>query len=352
MNRPAMCRSRQVGLIAAALLHAATASAAPRTVPRTIDRADALAEAQAHRTGGYRIELAGMDPERFVRVAQRIQRRFKEGARVDRDALVPWTEQRKVERWRVRVPADYDPRVPHGVVVYLGNGADGKLPVEAWAGVLDRRRLIWIAPERVGEMIRPHWRIAKAIGAIALIRQRYTVNKDRRYVAGFSTGGQIAGALAISLPDFFSGAAYLCGCDPLKRSQRADDRFTAKARGNRYVLLTGEEDHARPVTQRVFKEYRKARFPAVEYLEVPGHGHAPPPAEWLDRALAALDAPLAPAAKRAHQQARRHDQAGRLGRGHRPLRRGPASRLRRRVRPRRQAALPIPPQGLRGGAAA
>lgn len=301
------------GRLLVSFLVAVLASTGAFAVPQTVPQADALAERQAHRTGAYRIALAGMDPQRFVLVARRVQRRFKESARIDRAALMPWTDERKVERWRVRVPDDYDPNVPHGVVVYVSDDDEGDPPVEAWAEVLDRRRLIWIAPERVGGLIRPHWRIAKSIEAVALIRQRYAINDDRRYVAGFSSGGQVASSIAINFPDFFSGALYLSGCDPLQASHLAADRYLNAARENRYALLAGEQDQARQRTRHVVEQYQQARFASVAYLELPDHGHEPPPADAFDQALAALDAPLAVKAERAYRRAARHDEAGRLG---------------------------------------
>ena len=58
-----------------------------------------------------------------------------------------------------------------------------------------------------------------------------------------------------------------------------------------YVLVTGEKDFNR-VNIRSAEEngFRKEGFTSVLCLEVPGLGHAMPPAEWLEKGLEFLDA--------------------------------------------------------------
>jgi hypothetical protein len=57
-------------------------------------------------------------------------------------------------------------------------------------------------------------------------------------------------------------------------------------------LLTGEHDINREETQAVAERYKKDGFKYVTYIEVPALDHRMPTAEWFDKGIAFLDAPL------------------------------------------------------------
>jgi hypothetical protein len=64
-----------------------------------------------------------------------------------------------------------------------------------------------------------------------------------------------------------------------------------KATG-RYVLVTGEKDMNLKNTRAVYDYgFKKEGFKHAIVLEVPGMGHATPPAEWFDKGLNFLDNP-------------------------------------------------------------
>jgi hypothetical protein len=64
---------------------------------------------------------------------------------------------------------------------------------------------------------------------------------------------------------------------------------TAKTTG-RFVLITGDNDINRVQTSASYESgFKQYGFAHVEYVQVPGMGHAIPPGQYLDRALDFLD---------------------------------------------------------------
>jgi hypothetical protein len=58
----------------------------------------------------------------------------------------------------------------------------------------------------------------------------------------------------------------------------------------RYVLVTGEKDMNLKNTRAVYElGFKPEGFKHAMVLEVPGMGHATPPAEWFDKGLNFLD---------------------------------------------------------------
>lgn len=280
--------------------------------PASPAAAEALAEVQSHKTGAYTIEQRGVDPERFAMLTQRVKAKLEDGPKLKRHELARWDAERGVERWHVRVPEGYNADTPYGLIVFISPEAGGDVP-EGWGTVLDERRLIWVGPVDAGNNVMIVWRMAKALEAVALAQQRYNLDKNRVYIAGFSGGGRMASVIAPNFPDYFAGGLFICGCNALDQTAVAGGRYLADARRGRYVFVTGQTDYNRDETRQVARGYRAARFASVDYLEVPDMDHALPSGAWFDKALAPLDAPFVAMAERAYQKAERYDKGGRLG---------------------------------------
>ncbi len=133
--------------------------------------------------------------------------------------------------------------------------------------------------------------------------KRFHINPDRVYVSGLSGGGRTASMLGVAYADVFSGTFPIVGANFYRPIPTADPGKSwmptyrpeaailepAKAK-NRYVLLTGEDDFNRENTRRVFQHgFEPEGFRHILYLEVPGMGHAHPPAEWFARGIEFLD---------------------------------------------------------------
>ena len=210
------------------------------------------------------------------------------------------------ETFEVYVPPTYAPDRPHGLLVWAAAHHEASI---RWRDVLDRRRLICIAPNRIANP-RDIWvRTGLCLDAVHNGRQRYEIDPRRIYIAGFSKGGRVASRLGIVYADVFTGVLAIDGVDwwqnisvPGRKGfyyrgrfrKPADLQMLRRAREqNRYVLMTGEFDGNRDQTKAFFfRGYRRAGFRYAHYLEVPGKGHAPPDAAWFEQGIALLDEPL------------------------------------------------------------
>lgn len=210
------------------------------------------------------------------------------------------------ELFRIRVPTNYTPAASWGLMVFIDPNGNGNMP-ESWAEVLDRRRLLWVAPQNAGNERNFLSRMRLALDAAFNMTRFFRADKERIYVAGVSGGGRIASVTAPLYPDVFRGGYYMVGCDYF-RAIPSITRPNASYRGlfprppaplldmakkhGRYVLLTGETDGNRDQTLANYRHgYQKDGFSHVTYIEVPQMGHASPDAAWFEKGLEALEAP-------------------------------------------------------------
>jgi len=210
------------------------------------------------------------------------------------------------ESYEVYVPESYQPGVPYGLIVWI-NAVDYGTAFEQWRSVLDKRFLIWVGANDSGNRSSTYRRIGLALDAAVNMTQRYTVDKQRIYVAGFSGGGRVASIVTMTYPKIFQGGLFLCGANYFRDIRGLDGKVwygkfplppkLARSR-SRYVLLTGDLDFNLKNTQAVFNGYQQDRFRYATYLQVPGHNHEIPNAEWFEKGIAALDQPLAKSASK------------------------------------------------------
>jgi hypothetical protein len=174
--------------------------------------------------------------------------------------------------------------------------------------VLERHRLIWVGPNHAGNETDPLLRAYLATEAVRHAKQHFPIDDARVYVAGFSGGGRVASHAGFVAPETFAGGGfYLCGADFYRDVpeipgdkhgkhfrgfwRKPDLKVIARAKRNRFVLLTGSDDFNRVNTNAVYDGYLKSKFPAVVMLTVPGLAHEPPGAEWFERGIKFLDNP-------------------------------------------------------------
>src|SRR5688572_27229626 len=216
--------------------------------------------------------------------------------------------------YELYVPKDYHHGRMLGLIVWINAGDSGAVPRAEWKSVLDKHHLIWVGPNDVGNNRDTLWRHYMATEAVRQARLRYTVDDERVYVAGFSGGGRIASHVAVVNADTFTGGVFVAGCDfwrdiPVDPKQprgkhyrgfwqKQDGKILRIAKTtSRFVLLTGETDFNRANTYAVHDAYKKDQYKHATLLDVPGMAHTVPDAGWFDKAIAALDEPLAPPAK-------------------------------------------------------
>ena len=187
--------------------------------------------------------------------------------------------------WRIYIPKSYSIDSPAGVVVYVSPGRSGAIP-RRWASVMDDHNLIWIGANQSGNRVLASRRVLKAILGLEVVRQRYTIDEGRIYIAGFSGGGKVASMIATDFATTFVGGIFICGVEPWK----ADEPPNIEAiRSNRYVFLTGERDQALESTKRVYRGYRAAGVPNIKLIVVRGMGHSNPPRNEFTKAIEFLE---------------------------------------------------------------
>ncbi|MDH4107826.1 MAG: hypothetical protein OEW35_05890 [Gammaproteobacteria bacterium] len=197
--------------------------------------------------------------------------------------------------WEVFVPDAYDPARPAGLIVYISPSDAGNLP-RGWGLLLEERNLIWIAANRSGNRQVVARRIALAVLATGAIANRYELDRDRVYLAGFSGGARVAGLLAPAYPRVFRGALYIGGAEPLEQTDGPRDLVAMQQ--NRYVFLVGSDDEVnRVIANQVHGAYTAAGMVDSEVIVARRTGHAIPDLKYVSGALDVLDGPATAAAE-------------------------------------------------------
>ena len=93
--------------------------------------------------------------------------------------------------WGLYVPGHYSPKRPPGVIVFVPSQSSGALP-DNWRALMDEKNLIWMGPRVAGASEPSNERVLKAVLAPYAIADRYTVDRNRVYIAGYSDGGKVA----------------------------------------------------------------------------------------------------------------------------------------------------------------
>lgn len=215
--------------------------------------------------------------------------------------------------FEVYVPEDYSPSKAYGIISFVSAGDGGGVP-GGFKNVLKKHHLIWIGGNGIGNDADVPFRHAKAIMAVTLIVERYSIDPDRIYVSGNSGGGRLASQAMIANPNIFAGGIPMIGCNhhSFVFGLPPATLATAKRQG-RYAFITGDKDFNKESTKSVFDGYQREGFACVSYFQVPGMGHSMPPSEWFEKALLAVDEPLKLNLKKQYDSALRAEKSKRYG---------------------------------------
>lgn len=269
---------------------------------------DAVAQdapADAPDTGHLELTFSERHPDSAVdRLLVRFQYRGDPDEAIDPRAHADEYELSE-QTFQVYVPEGYDGSAAYGLLVWVSASDEGVIP---WPDVFDRRKLIVVSADGVGDRQNVWKRFGLQLDAVHNLTARYNIDPMRVYISGCSKGGRIASQLGLVFADVFDGAMPMDGCDWYQqltvpgtggRAYRARfNRPTARMlrhaqRRNRYVLMTGELDENRDQTKFFFERgYQRAGFEHVWYLEEPGARHCQHTPEFVERGLALLDLPL------------------------------------------------------------
>lgn len=148
------------------------------------------------------------------------------------------------ERFTVYVPA-HAPAPGYGLLVFVPPWQNAMLP-RGWAAILERRGLIFVSAANSGnEANILDRREPLALLAAHNIMQRFHVDPERIYIAGFSGGSRVALRLALGFPDVFRGAFLNAGSDPIGDAQvplPPPELFSRFQEMTRIVYISGQDD--------------------------------------------------------------------------------------------------------------
>src|SRR5258705_3368444 len=258
------------------------------------------------KTGAYQVTFTDRSPQSAVEYQAR---RFSWNLTQLRASQYEKDYDLGAESFEVNVPDSYKAGDGWGLFVWVSAGGRGNQH-EAWRDVLERYKLIWIGPNKVGNERAIWCRMAMAIDAAHNMKKRYDINPNRIFIAGASGGGRISSMLGVCYPDIFKGGMYIIGCNSYREMTAPNTGGQVWHRGYApppgeiliqakknvsHVLLTGETDPNREQTKIYYEQgFKKDGFLHVTYIEVPAMGHQPPNAEWFEKGLLAAMENLKP----------------------------------------------------------
>lgn len=290
-----------------------------------------IPEAELHRAGQFTLSAPGVPAKVYLQAAYDYGAEPKpDFVRAARKGELQWlTNKGEGVTYQVIVPKSYQPGEAHGVLVFISAGEGGKVPKQ-YHPLLEKYRLIGIGADKSGNKHDTLVRHGYAVHAVTMIDERYDVDHDRIYVSGGSGGGRVTSQVMIMNPGTFTGGIPMIGANACMKMQNADSkgnkfpdpgmwkntdkkRLKQAAMEGRFVFMTGSKDYNKANVKAVFTGYRDAGFKNVLYIEQQGLGHSLPNAEHFEKALQFIDAPLAKAARKHYEDAKRKQQSGRLG---------------------------------------
>lgn len=211
------------------------------------------------------------------------------------------------ERFFVHVPRSYQSAGTHGLVVYIDPGDVVGAEPKGWEDVLDRRQLLFIAPQNAGNRQPVNRRLGLAVLAALEMSAHYKIDPHRVYAAGLSGGARIAGQLGFFQPELFHGTVQSCGADfylhvpKVVATSEVDTAgypygfFEAppyvieRAKRTRFALITGSRDFRHGNIIDIYRGgFAKMDFKA-KLFDIAGMEHANADAPTLEAALDFID---------------------------------------------------------------
>jgi predicted esterase len=167
--------------------------------------------------------------------------------------LEPTTRKIADEAVFVRLPKKFDPRLAHGLLVYVHPGPTSGIHAEMHA-VLDELNMIAVAPDNVPNDRHRVDRMQLTLDAIATACNRYIIDPDRIHVTGVSGGGKIATHTWAAAPDIIDGVIAIVGVGSYENMRRDDGKYwrgdfskplgvaMKNLKAGRIAAITGDED--------------------------------------------------------------------------------------------------------------
>ncbi len=202
------------------------------------------------------------------------------------------------ESYYVYIPDNYDGREPFGLVAFINSGDTIELP-SGWDQILKDRKLIYLAPQKVGNNQSMKRRSDVTMDGVVQMEKSYKIDPARVYLSGISGGARMSVFTSFHYPDFFTGIIPICGADYFRPVPRVtatkEDAYGVNSYDSfllpvakqrlRIALITGEKDWRRGNILDIYNgAYVKDGF-NVKLWDVPGMGHEICSPEILGQAI-------------------------------------------------------------------
>ncbi len=206
------------------------------------------------------------------------------------------------ELYRVRLPKDYNPDFPAGVLVWISPSSDGRIPT-IFGPILDKLGFIAIGIDNNGNNRAITDRLANHLDSIESLAAHYRIDRSRIYLTGMSGGGRCSAILLLAFPDLFAGAVPIAGLDTYHNAPTGDPgkywparlgkpagRWMKILKNRRIASITGSADANQPeMTVRTDLLKRDGIDARIDTIE--GIAHAMPTDEQFADALDWVDQP-------------------------------------------------------------
>jgi Esterase PHB depolymerase len=161
------------------------------------------------------------------------------------------------ETFYVVVPKNYSSSAPGFGLIVFESPTDvfNRIPV-GWETVLENRKLLFAAPQNVGNNQQFNRRGGLAVVCANKLVELAKLDTNRLYIAGLSGGARVASYVAFAHPRLFSGVCAICGVNfcrkvPRVQATETDDygyfaidapRIRETKQRVRFALVTGSRD--------------------------------------------------------------------------------------------------------------
>ncbi len=239
-----------------------------------------------------------LSPGDFTLDATTLKERFYRRSRVSID---PMSRELEETHLYVRLPRDYHPRRPAGLLVWVSPTNDGT-PPRVFDDALDEFNVIVVGAADSGNNQHSPNRYQLALDGVANCTRRFHVDPERIYITGLSGGGRVSSMLWGAFPDVFRGCIPIVGLNSYKDApaggarhwpadyQKPTPRLMRLLRDSRLAPMTGPTDfnHANTMSKAKGLERDGMDVRVFEYADM---GHTLPTAERFVESLRWIDEP-------------------------------------------------------------
>ncbi len=188
-----------------------------------------------------RADDLGYQAEVTVKQATRLDWEFAASSFGKDAAKLPADYDSTKQRYQLFVPKKYEATKNWPLIVFISPG-DDPMGWRFWQKICEENDILFCAPYGAGNGCPVGKRTRIVLDMLDDVRQKYRVDPDQTYLAGFSGGGRMACSIAFALPEYFGGVIPICGTNPLPRldylRHRAQDRLSV-------AFVTGTNDFNR-----------------------------------------------------------------------------------------------------------